>query len=116
MAIRYDTPNGPAKKPWCDSCGQQIPPEGNGEPCYYCDEPCDGWAGNPSKWPIPLTHKNDPGKVKWHHIGCVSVRLMENVFLEGETLEAIFQDAMKWREHQKSNVLKHVDGEGDVTP
>ncbi len=116
MAIRHDNATGD-KTPWCDSCGQKIPPDGHGVPCYYCHKPCDGLAGNPSKWPIPLTHKDDPGKVKWHHIGCVMSRLFENVWMNGESLDAIYNDAMKWREHQKSlDVAEHVGGEGDVTP
>ena len=52
--------------------------EGNGEACYYCGEPCKSYAGNPARWPIPLCHRNDPGVVKWHHIGCVTDRLIEN--------------------------------------
>jgi hypothetical protein len=52
--------------------------EGHGKPCYYCGELCDGLAGNPSRWPIPLCHRNEPGRVKWHHIGCVTSRLIEN--------------------------------------
>lgn len=43
--------------------------------CYYCQKPCDSMSGNPSEWPIPLCHADEPGVVKWHHIGCVSERL-----------------------------------------
>ena len=46
--------------------------EGN---CYYCGKPVNNLAGNPSEWGIPLCHKDEPGKVKAHHIGCVSERL-----------------------------------------
>lgn len=49
--------------------------EGHTKPCYYCGNPTDMMAGNPSLWPIPLCHPDDPGRVKWHHIGCVSKRL-----------------------------------------
>lgn len=52
--------------------------QGNDQPCYYCGEPCNSLAGNPGVWPIHLTHKDDPGKVKWHHIGCVQKNLVEN--------------------------------------
>lgn len=52
--------------------------EGHDEPCYYCGEPCSSVAANPGRWPIPLCHADEPGKVKWHHIGCVSERLIEN--------------------------------------
>lgn len=50
---------------------------GHNAPCYYCEKACNSLAGNPSKWPIPLCHADDPGKVKWHHIGCVSSRLAQ---------------------------------------
>lgn len=50
-------------------------PQGHGAPCYYCKDPCDKWAANPGKWPIALTHADDPGVVKWHHESCVSSRL-----------------------------------------
>lgn len=52
--------------------------EGHHKECYYCGKECNALAGNPSEWPIPLTHKDEPGKSKWHHIGCVSERLIEN--------------------------------------
>ena len=48
---------------------------GHKQPCYYCQDLCDIFAGNPSLWPIALCHSDDPGKVKWHHTGCVSRRL-----------------------------------------
>lgn len=50
--------------------------QGHGEPCYYCGEPCDSLTGNPSMWPIPLCHSDEPGRVKRHHSGCVSRRLI----------------------------------------
>lgn len=49
--------------------------EGHDELCYYCGEPCDSLAGFPSKWPVALCHSDEPGVVKWHHVGCVSERL-----------------------------------------
>lgn len=59
--------------------------EGHDEPCYYCGMLCNSFIGNPSMWPIPLCHSDEPGKVKWHHTGCVSLRLdklqkMEEMF------------------------------------
>ena len=53
------------------------PVQGHEAPCYYCKEPCNSFAGNPSKWPIPLCHADDPGRVKWHHIGCVAERVRD---------------------------------------
>ena len=52
--------------------------DGDQEPCYYCGKPCDAFAGNPGKWPIPLCHRDAPGFVKFHHIECVTDRLIEN--------------------------------------
>lgn len=52
--------------------------EGHDKPCHYCGEPCNSFAANPSLWPIPLCHADEPGVVKWHHIGCVSERLKED--------------------------------------
>ena len=51
--------------------------EGHNELCYYCNEPINNLAGNPNEWAVPLCHKDEPGKVKWHHSGCVSQRLVE---------------------------------------
>ena len=46
-------------------------------PCYYCNEPTESNAGNPGLWPVLLCHSDDPGKVKHHHVRCVSNRLAE---------------------------------------
>ena len=59
---------------------RHAPPQINGtwgheQPCYFCGEQCNSLAGNPSLWPIPLCHSDEPGVVKAHHIGCVSERL-----------------------------------------
>lgn len=51
--------------------------EGHDQPCYYCKKLCCSYAGNPSMWPIPLCHEDEPGVVKWHHTGCVSERLWQ---------------------------------------
>jgi hypothetical protein len=51
---------------------------GHNIPCYYCGEPCNSFHPQPTKWPIPLTHRDLPGVVRWHHSGCVSDRLIEN--------------------------------------
>ena len=64
------------------------PANGHDQPCYYCGELCNAVAGNPEKWPIPLCHPEEPGKVKWHHVGCVSERLRKIERLPAE-LEAV---------------------------
>ncbi len=63
------------------AAARPVPPQpgqGHGEPCYYCGEPCSSVAGNPGKWPLVLFHRDEPGKPKWHHAGCVAARLIEN--------------------------------------
>lgn len=50
-------------------------PEGHDEECYYCHDKCNSFAGNPSLWPVGLCHSDEPGRLKWHHTGCVSERL-----------------------------------------
>lgn len=49
--------------------------ERHGKPCYYCGKPVNDLSARPSELGIPLCHPDDPGVVKWHHIGCVSERL-----------------------------------------
>jgi hypothetical protein len=73
-----------------EDCRVEIcpaPHEGHNEPCYYCGEKCNGFAGDPSKWPIPLCHVDDPGRVKWHHIGCVDERLHQVESLSARVAE-----------------------------
>lgn len=48
---------------------------GHNEPCYYCGEPCNSVAGNPGEWPVGFPEKEEPGKVKYHHMGCLLKRL-----------------------------------------
>ncbi len=60
-----------------DMSAEEWAMQGHAEPCYYCNTLCDALSGNPSRWPVPLCHKDAPGVVKWHHTGCVSNRLEE---------------------------------------
>lgn len=67
-------------------------PENQDGPCYYCGEMTDSLIGNPSRWPIMLPHKDEPGKAKHHHMGCVMQRLEEiNVNKVKELTESIFR-------------------------
>ena len=50
--------------------------------CYYCGEMTDSLIGNPSKWSLFFCHKDEPGKVKAHHTGCVIQRLNDYEKLE----------------------------------
>lgn len=54
---------------------QITSPQAHGEPCYYCKEPCDGYAANPGRWPVGLSHPDEPGVLKWQHHQCVYERL-----------------------------------------
>jgi len=46
--------------------------------CYYCGKITNNLSANPGDWSIPLCHRDEPGKVKYHHERCVSERLLEN--------------------------------------
>lgn len=70
--------------------------EGHNQPCHYCGKLCSTFAGDPSEWPVPLSHDDQPGFVRWHHAGCVSARLaalaeaveVVRLLLEGEYVTA----------------------------
>lgn len=49
--------------------------KGHDEPCAFCGKPCNGYAGDPGQWPVPLCHPDGTGKVKWHHERCVMDRI-----------------------------------------
>ena len=51
--------------------------ESHGKPCYYCKEPVNALAGNPGLWPIVMSHRDEPGVPKIHHMSCVQERLDE---------------------------------------
>lgn len=44
-------------------------------PCEFCGEMTNSLAGNPSQWPLFFTWPEGTGKMKGHHIGCVTDRL-----------------------------------------
>lgn len=50
---------------------------GHGKPCYYCGLQCSSLSGNPGMWPIVLSHSDEPGVPKYHHMACVNQRLIE---------------------------------------
>jgi hypothetical protein len=49
--------------------------DGHGKPCYYCGKLCNSVAGSPGQWPMGFPEKDEPGKVKYHHMGCLLKRL-----------------------------------------
>ncbi len=49
--------------------------QGHGAICPLCSLPCNAMAGNPGLWPIPLPDPDQPGKILYHHMGCVAERL-----------------------------------------
>jgi hypothetical protein len=52
------------------------------KPCHYCAAPIDDLATDPGLWGIGLCHEDDPGVIKWHHVGCILKRLKENESLK----------------------------------
>jgi len=50
-------------------------PQGHDAFCAFCYERCDGFAGNPGRWPLGFTHPDGTGIVKWHHVECVQEKV-----------------------------------------
>lgn len=72
-----------------------------GEECWYCGSAIQDYAANPSLWPLYFPHKEEPGKVKAHHVRCVMKELnaladlraqLEATQQRNKTLEAVLQD------------------------
>jgi len=63
--------------------------QGHNKPCYYCGEPCNGFAGDPGLWPLAFCHRDEPGVMRWHHSRCVTRRLVENQPPEKGVVEAL---------------------------
>lgn len=49
--------------------------DGHGKTCVDCGEPCNRFAGAPSRWPVALPSSDNPGVPQWHHAGCIATRL-----------------------------------------
>lgn len=47
------------------------------ELCYYCNKSIVNISANPSEWGLGFCHKEYPGVVKQHHVGCVTQRLKD---------------------------------------
>lgn len=77
--------------------------DGHDKPCYYCAELCDGLSGDPGKWPIRLTHKDEPGVMKYHHTKCVQMKLIENA----STID-LFKELMKRYDDDSVKVLPEL--------
>ena len=45
------------------------------KPCYYCSKPINSLAGDPGEWPIVMSHPDEPGVPKFHHMSCVQDHL-----------------------------------------
>lgn len=78
--------------------------EGHGKPCYYCGDPCNDLSGNPSEWAIPLCHPDEPGIVKWHHIGCVGNRLARLDLLESGAITSANPGQITITAHPRAEV------------
>lgn len=50
-------------------------PQGHDEPCFYCGEPCEAFAGDPGRWPLGFCQPDGTGITRWHHTRCVTARL-----------------------------------------
>lgn len=74
--------------------------EGHKKLCYYCGAFTNSFAGFPSEWPIPLCHRDDPGRVKWHHIGCVSEKLdrLSRLQASAENLRDLLEEVRDQRD------------------
>lgn len=53
--------------------------DGHGRPCYICSQPCDVYAGDPSKWPVMLGIVNGYGVLYAHHMGCLALAVEKYV-------------------------------------
>lgn len=90
--------------------------QGNGERCYYCGHQCDGFAGDPGRWPVPMTQPDEPGRVKWHHIACVAVRLyLFDEMLRGHTVSRKnAKSAVNEVENRMSGVSLEIETEEET--
>jgi hypothetical protein len=87
--------------------------ESHNKSCHYCGAPCDNLAANPGLWAVGLCHADEPGVVKWHHIGCVSAKLADGqkadvevqeivgkYVADNERLTALVEHLQSWRDKQ----------------
>jgi hypothetical protein len=49
--------------------------DGHNRPCYYCGKLCNNFAGDPGEWSVGFPEKDELGKIKYHHMGCLLKRL-----------------------------------------
>lgn len=66
-------------------------------PCRYCGEPTESLAGNPSRWPLVFCWKDEPGVPKFHHVRCVTLKLIEGEDWKARAYEASTLNAKLWR-------------------
>jgi len=58
------------------NCAEYVLRDGHGRPCHYCSEPCNGFAGDPGRWPLGFCQPDGTGIIRWHHTRCVTHRLV----------------------------------------
>lgn len=58
------------------------------EPCKFCGEPINSWGGNPELWPVFMCWRDDPGKMKPHHVGCIRERIVAAEAAEARAVAA----------------------------
>ncbi len=92
------------------------PVAGHGKPCHSCGVTCNGFAGNPSLWPLCLPVEGMP---TWFCTGCIASLRDENERLNRE-LEEEQKNGSDWfNAFQKiSEWLGHRDWymEADIHP
>lgn len=65
-----------------------------GGKCYYCSGPINNIAGNPGEWGVKLPHRDEPGKMKVHHVKCVVEQLDDR-----SKAIALLREVDKWYHH-----------------
>jgi len=78
---------------------------GKDGPCYYCGKMTRILCADPSEWPVLLPHKEEPGRQRIHHMGCVMERLEDN--------GALF-DEIKELKKDKRDLMANLDGRGGM--
>jgi hypothetical protein len=58
-------------------------------PCVECGETTESRAGNPGRWPVMLARADQPGRVRHHHVACVTAWLARAERAEAERDEAL---------------------------
>lgn len=85
--------------------------DGHDAVCPDCGKLCDAFAGNACLWPIPLPDRDYPGKIRHHHMGCVSGKLakLSEQAERIEELEARLEIGSVWKLAADGETLERFD-------